>query len=769
MKLTHTIRFKIISLAVISFTIIYLIGLAFLGTNLKRQAHSRAITEIQASSGKESTTIKQYIENIITENRVVGHVFEDYKNIDSTKRRVSYKNLLVKILEENPNILATWTAWEPNTLDSLDDKYINEIDCTQSGCFSPTYYKDNGTIGIKYMSPDDVLFTEDYYTIPKNTLTTTILDPRYYSRTQQKKTKTMQTGIIVPILVDSEFKGVVGFDISLANLEPIIDSVRLFETGYALVISNIGTIIAHPDKEMIGLNLFVYYNEIANKYHIKDKIIKGESLYFTETLEKSKNNTLINITPFSIDRTNISWALITITPIEEINKKPIEVIYTTALFGFMGIVLITIIGWLVVGQITKPLTNISALIKDLNNADLSKIKSISSNLKNEIGEIADSTYTLINWINNTSKFANEIKEERYDTEYKLLNKDDALGESLLDMRDHLAKSDTEDKQRSLENKQHIWHSDGLSKISKIISQNSISIEVMSSVAIKFITDYVDAIQGAIFIINDEDESDLYYELSAAIAYSRDKIADKKIRVGEGLVGRCVYEKLPILMNEIPQNYVKVTSGLGKSNPSCIFIVPIVLNDTVFGVVELASFNTFENYQIEFIKNICSNIASAISNLKTTSNTARLLEQSQSQSEMLASQEEEMRQNMEEMLATQEEQEHQNGKSIQREAGLNNIINSIPYSLLTIDINGNIKYINYALNKLTKFDKEDIGNKPLSTIFQTIDLNEIIEASGLELSLTKKDKTGCNVTVRSFEISNDTEATHLLLIQEINQA
>jgi len=129
---------------------------------------------------------------------------------------------------------------------------------------------------------------------------------------------------------------------------------------------------------------------------------------------------------------------------------------------------------------------------------------------------------------------------------------------------------------------------------------------------------------------------------------------KRVDIGEGLVGQAWIEKDTLLITDIPNHYIQITSGLGDSNPRCILVVPLVFNGETYGVVELASFHIFEKYEIEFIKKLAENIASTIATVKSNEKTARLLHDSQMMSEQMRAQEEEMRQNLEELMTTQDD-------------------------------------------------------------------------------------------------------------------
>jgi GAF domain-containing protein len=154
-------------------------------------------------------------------------------------------------------------------------------------------------------------------------------------------------------------------------------------------------------------------------------------------------------------------------------------------------------------------------------------------------------------------------------------------------------------------------------------------------------------------------------------------------LGEGLVGQCYLERDIIFMTNIPKEYINITSGLGEATPNCLLIVPLIVNDKINGVMELASFKKFQEHEVEFIKKLAENIASIIDNAKVSEQTKSLLVQSIQQSEMMRAQEEEMRQNMEELVATQEEIQRKQIESESKTEMMDVIIESIPFPIFNL--------------------------------------------------------------------------------------
>jgi GAF domain-containing protein len=218
----------------------------------------------------------------------------------------------------------------------------------------------------------------------------------------------------------------------------------------------------------------------------------------------------------------------------------------------------------------------------------------------------------------------------------------------------LKKASEEDRKRKEEDDQRNWASQGLAKFSDILRKSSNDLEEFSYEIISQIVKYTNSNQGGMYVINDIDKNDIYIEMKACYAFDRRKYLQRQIRIGEGLVGRCYQEKEKIYLTEIPNDYIKITSGLGDENPRALLIVPLIYNDVIYGLIELASFKDIPDYVIEFIERVGESIAATISSVKSNIQTTYLLEQSQQQAEEMSAQEEEMRQNMEELRATQEQ-------------------------------------------------------------------------------------------------------------------
>jgi PAS domain S-box-containing protein len=306
------------------------------------------------------------------------------------------------------------------------------------------------------------------------------------------------------------------------------------------------------------------------------------------------------------------------------------------------------------------------------------------------------------------EFTKKLIQEDFTHDFEV-SEDDSLGKSLLNLRDKLKSSKETELKRRKEDEQRNWTAEGLARFSDILRNDIDNLELLSFNIIKELTRYIDATQGCFYLLKDGKGKDKYFDMAAFFAYDRKKFADKQIKWGDGLIGTSALEKKSIYITDVPDDYVSVTSGLGYTNPKSILIVPLIKEEELFGVIEFASLNKIESYQLDFVEKVAENIASTISLANINIKTSRLLEETKAQTEALASQEEEMRQNMEELQSTQEEATRQAERFILLENTINHTMIRAEY-----DKEGSLIYANTKfLKKLEYKMSEEVEGRHVS--------------------------------------------------------
>ena len=327
--------------------------------------------------------------------------------------------------------------------------------------------------------------------------------------------------------------------------------------------------------------------------------------------------------------------------------------YSVLIFFGLMIIIAFILGH----SLVTPVNYVKDKIVEMAKGSLPEVTPLRNN--DEIGEMSEALKTLVSNLKETSQFAINIGEGDFSTAFKPQSKQDVLANSLLVMRDNLIKADKDAEQRKIENSQRNWASQGLAEFNEVLRNAGDDMQVLSNRVIEKLVRFLDANMGGIYIVDDSDENDIHLELTAFYAYDRLKYVKQRIEIGENLVGQCFRENETVYLTDLPKGYVHISSGLGEADPTCLVIVPLKVNAETYGIVELASFQVIEKYQVEFIEKIGETIAASIANVKINMNTQKLLEESHQKSERLAQQEAEVHKNIETLKSQIESLQDQN--------------------------------------------------------------------------------------------------------------
>lgn len=329
----------------------------------------------------------------------------------------------------------------------------------------------------------------------------------------------------------------------------------------------------------------------------------------------------------------------------ESEKKQSNFQASVLLILIVNIGLIAFAFFIIKRFILKPVDIIKDASRELSIGKLDI--QVDYDCNDEFGDAISNMRETTRRLEGAAEFAQNVGDGKFDYEFSSSGESDSLAIALLQMRDQLVAVAEEDKKRN-------WATEGIAKFSDILRQDSGNFADLGQLVISSLIKYVKANQGAIFIINEVDDSQPFMELIAMHAWDRKKYLTKKFYMGEGLLGQAWQERDMLYLTEIPEDHVEITSGLGKSNPRSLVIVPLKINEEILGIIEIAAFQQYQEYELSFLEKVGESIASTLKTAKTTHTTNSLLEQSQQQSEEMKAQEEEMRQNMEELQATQEE-------------------------------------------------------------------------------------------------------------------
>jgi HAMP domain-containing protein/signal transduction histidine kinase/ActR/RegA family two-component response regulator len=176
------------------------------------------------------------------------------------------------------------------------------------------------------------------------------------------------------------------------------------------------------------------------------------------------------------------------------------------------------------------------------------------------------------------------------------------------------------------NKEQDWLKTNLARFFSIM-QGQRNLQSLTDQVMSELTPVVSAQHGA-FYISERDGDEMTMRLTSTYAFARRKRLANRFGLGEGLVGQCALERKPIVVTEVPEDYVQVTSGLGEAPPRSIAVFPVLFENQVRGVIELGAFHEFTPVQLTFLEQLMLNIGLAINLIGTAMRTEQLLQQLQ---------------------------------------------------------------------------------------------------------------------------------------------
>ncbi|PIE86362.1 MAG: hypothetical protein CSA05_00915 [Bacteroidia bacterium] len=604
-----------------------------------KNVKNEAIIHAQHYSEVIATEIEQYVFAAQTLAKTLVSV----KNVEDNPslNRNQVNSLLRNFILYKKNITAVGIFWEPNSFDEHDEQYKNNSIYGRTGNFASYWYK-SGQNRIS-RTPYFEGYIAPFYVKPKKNKKPMIVPPHIFR--VQGKGKLVNT-IVYPILYHGKFLGIITLDVLIKNLTFMIDVANLYNSNAKMtIISHDGTVVASTTyPEMEG-------NHIKHLFNDYEKQIAA-LLRSEQNTELDENFLKVNY-PINIEGIALPWQLRLQIPRTEI-ASDLSGISNNMIYLVLFIILLCIVVTLsFTNYLLRPLSSLSEIASKLAVGDVN-INIKAKNTGKEIVMIDNTLTKLKENFSNISELAGEIGKGNLEIEITPLGKDDVLGNSLIEMRNSLRQAKELDEKRKIEDTKRTWATEGLALFNEILRTQSDNIETLAYNIMNGLVNYLETNQGALFVYNDEDQNDIHLQMIVAIAYGERRYMQKKIKLGEGLLGTCAIEKHTVYMKSIPENYIEITSGLGGANPNFLLLVPLVLNQEILGIIELASFKEMQEYEIEFIEKLAESIASTISVTKVNIRTNLLLELTKKQSQELTTQEEEMRQNLEELKATQEE-------------------------------------------------------------------------------------------------------------------
>jgi len=208
------------------------------------------------------------------------------------------------------------------------------------------------------------------------------------------------------------------------------------------------------------------------------------------------------------------------------------------------------------------------------------------------------------------------------------------------------------KDQTLKNAEQDWLKTNLARFSRML-QGERDLTTISNLIMSELAPLVNAQYGVFYVAN-ENETGPSLDLVATYGADRQDELKTKFELREGLIGQAAADKRPMRLTQVPGDFIRIGSGLGSASPANINILPALFEDEVKAVIELASFEEFNETHHTFLNQLMETVGIVLNTIAATMRTEELLKESQLLTQELQSRQTELTTKQEELHATNEE-------------------------------------------------------------------------------------------------------------------
>lgn len=500
-------------------------------------------------------------------------------------------NVLKLAVSNNDDLFGATIAFEPYSYkkDSL--------------FYAPYFYKNGNDVELMYLGNDEYnYFLLDWYQIAKE-LDRPIWSEPYYD---DGGGNILMCTYSVPFYRYENgkkiFWGIVTADVSLEWLQDIVSSIKVFETGYGIVISRTARIITHPDKNLIMNETLFSIAEEKNIPFMRQMgrdMIHGKSgiaIYDFQNLATGKPS-WIAYAPIKAN----GWSVGIVYPVDELMADVYNFNKIVLFLGFIGGIVLLLLIIFISRSITKPLRNLATATVDFAagnfDVELPEMKS-----KDEIGTLNQSFIAMQQALRNTI--------------FQLQKANEELEEYSRTLEEKVEKRTVELKQKNIELDSALNNVKALAIIGQKITA-TLNLEMIFQTVYECVNSLLDASIFFIMIYNKENNS-LDCKLSIE---NGEKLPEFSFGMEEEnrFAVWCVQNKKPVYMNDVDSEFSKYISQrikpkAGGYSQSMIYY-PLAVEDRVIGTVSVQSFkkNAYTPLHLDILLNLASYASIALDN------------------------------------------------------------------------------------------------------------------------------------------------------------
>jgi methyl-accepting chemotaxis protein len=363
-----------------------LVVAAVAGVSITLLVQARALQTKEAFSGLEeltgrySTTMQNRYENYLSVAKTLAEIMNSYEEVPIEERRTRYDNIILAIMESNPNFMGMFSIWKPNAIDGRDAEFVNDSGTDSTGRYMPWYSRRSGTLEKRSLSE-----YEFYADVVANIDRTDPVMSEPYPSTNAGK-PILGIRLCYPIITAKGIVGRVGITVDLTASSETIAQIQPYGTGRAVMYSNGGIIAAHYDPSQVGRKITDTESvAILGQQAVNDTL---ETLKSGKPNSGQNNGRIFESYPFYVGDVKTAWTILTSVPEVDVFAAVDQLTRITIIIVVIAVIIAGVIIFFVAGSIARPIVNVALTLKDISEGEGDLTKTVNVNSRDEVGDLA---------------------------------------------------------------------------------------------------------------------------------------------------------------------------------------------------------------------------------------------------------------------------------------------------------------------------------------------------------------------------------------------
>lgn len=314
-------------------------------------ARQEAMGKAEEIANRYAIEVDMRVDAIIPALRTVTQTFEGMK-LAWVDDRSLYNTILSQLAKANTNLLATWSVWEPDALDGKDKDFAGKAGHDSTGRFIPKWTRTKGDAQLGLMTDYNQPGAGDYYLKTLQSGRETAMEP---VRMKNGENDALAVGLAIPVRYNGAVAGAVGAYADLSDVQRVVAAIKPYQTGYAVLVSSEGQILAHADASRIGQSI----PADASVAELRKAVREGKT--FTRRQFAAALGTEVSeiSVPIAVGESGVTWYLAVSVPLDKILADARAGMIRSVVIGVVSLAVIALLMVVLARSIARSLRSIT--------------------------------------------------------------------------------------------------------------------------------------------------------------------------------------------------------------------------------------------------------------------------------------------------------------------------------------------------------------------------------------------------------------------------